>query len=761
MSLIVRHLHPPNFLPPPLRSWLALLALSFCVVTAPLHAQPLPSLPGMATPAAKEPAAAAPLPSTQDWAARLAQARADHDRVLGLPPGAPLLDERQVASARRLALLGVLAEVNRTGLPAAASPAASAAPAVTLRGDAPFDLLEVDRLRDQLLGLTAQQSALRLSLKSLENDLDSAAKTRSAADAALRLRRERADRPGIGADREDLRAQVELAELQAQVAELELLQADAARESTRIRLAALTEPIASIEGELGRVQGRMKFDAASLNRVLQQSAAQRQALAAERARLAALLESTTRATPDAAASLEREVRIRSVVALDELDGLERLKAAIWRDRYELVAAKAIGKKPDLSVAESALALRKLAERERSVAARGEVLRDELRAQDETLQGQAAGTPERAAAARVHEALAFEYALNQRLGDAIGRARLLLERLLRDQGIEADDHLTSWLRAAPALAGHALVSAWNYELFSATEDVRVDGRVVTVDHGVTVGKSIGVLLMLVAGFWLAKRLSYMLVQRISRRLRLSTHLERVIRRWISSVLLLVVVLLVLKTARIPLTVFAFLGGALAIGVGFGAQNVIKNLISGVIILFERKIRVGDIISVGGMSGTVLNVDLRATTVRGGDGIDAIVPNSLLLENQISNWSGGNPTVRRGFVIGVAYGTDMRMAAQLVTDCALAQAAVLKEPPPEVLFDDFGADACVLRLQYWIALHGERGGAAVDSDLRYAIQDAFGAAGIEMPVPRRTVLRDAAQPMHVEPAERNAAPRGTPG
>jgi small-conductance mechanosensitive channel len=93
--------------------------------------------------------------------------------------------------------------------------------------------------------------------------------------------------------------------------------------------------------------------------------------------------------------------------------------------------------------------------------------------------------------------------------------------------------------------------------------------------------------------------------------------------------------------------------------------------------------------------------------------------------------------------------------------LAQAAVLKEPPPEVLFDDFGADACVLRLQYWIALHGERGGAAVDSDLRYAIQDAFGAAGIEMPVPRRTVLRDAAQPMHVEPAERNAAPRGTPG
>jgi hypothetical protein len=134
MFHIVRHLHSPKFLSPPLRSWRALLALSFCVVTAPLLAQPLPSLPDMATPAAKEPATAAPLPSTQDWAARLAQARADHERVLALPPGAPLLDERQVASARRLALLGVLAEVNRTGLPAPASPTASAAPARTMPG---------------------------------------------------------------------------------------------------------------------------------------------------------------------------------------------------------------------------------------------------------------------------------------------------------------------------------------------------------------------------------------------------------------------------------------------------------------------------------------------------------------------------------------------------------------------------------------------------------------------------------------------------
>lgn len=97
--------------------------------------------------------------------------------------------------------------------------------------------------------------------------------------------------------------------------------------------------------------------------------------------------------------------------------------------------------------------------------------------------------------------------------------------------------------------------------------------------------------------------------------------------------------------VPLTAFAFLGGALAIGIGYGARNVIKNLISGVIILFERKVRVGDTVTVGSVSGEVIAVDLRATTIRGFDGIEAIIPNSTLLEQQVSNWTSGQPVLRR--------------------------------------------------------------------------------------------------------------------
>jgi small-conductance mechanosensitive channel len=149
---------------------------------------------------------------------------------------------------------------------------------------------------------------------------------------------------------------------------------------------------------------------------------------------------------------------------------------------------------------------------------------------------------------------------------------------------------------------------------------------------------------------------------------------------------------------------------------------------VIILFERKIHVGDIVTVGGMTGTVLAVDFRATTVRGFDGIDAIVPNSTLLETQISNWSGGNPNVRRVIGVNVARGCDVRKASELLAGCALAHGSVLPDPPPAVLFDDFSKDSLVLRLLYWVRLDGPRSGPAVDSDLRYAINDALHAAGI---------------------------------
>jgi small-conductance mechanosensitive channel len=336
----------------------------------------------------------------------------------------------------------------------------------------------------------------------------------------------------------------------------------------------------------------------------------------------------------------------------------------------------------------------------------------------------------------------------------------MSRSRSDLGVaDRPDNLAGWAEEIQSTAGGWLAAIWNFELFSATEATQVDGRVVTVDYGVTIGKSVGMLVLFGLGYWASGYVSRALINQVAKRLHLSAHLARVLRRWLSSILVLVVLMVVLKMARIPITAFAFLGGALAIGIGFGTQNIIKNIISGIIILFERKIRVGDIVTIGGMSGTVQTVDLRATTVRGFDGIDAIVPNSTLLENQISNWSGSSPDVRRSVVVGVSYGSNLRQAATLITDCAAAHVAVLKQPAPEVFFEDFGSDSLTLRLQYWTRLGGERAGPSVDSDLRFAISDALQAAGIGIAFPQRDVHLDVPGAIRVELSGGSPAPAPT--
>jgi small-conductance mechanosensitive channel len=250
----------------------------------------------------------------------------------------------------------------------------------------------------------------------------------------------------------------------------------------------------------------------------------------------------------------------------------------------------------------------------------------------------------------------------------------------------------------------------------------------VEYGVTVGKSLGVFALFGLGWWVAARAARRAIDAVVARGRVSAQLGRVLYRWIMTVLLVAVLVVVLKLARVPLAAFAFLGGALAIGVGFGAQNVIKNLISGAIILFERKIRVGDVVTIGGVSGTVSAVDLRATTVRGFDGIETILPNSHLLENQVADWSHGAGRIRGTILVPLAHDADVGEAAGSILSCTRAHEGVLAEPAPQVLYDDMGPSGRVLKLWYWFRLGGARSGPEIASDLRFAIDAALRGRGI---------------------------------
>lgn len=289
--------------------------------------------------------------------------------------------------------------------------------------------------------------------------------------------------------------------------------------------------------------------------------------------------------------------------------------------------------------------------------------------------------------------------------------------------------------------------WHYELFAVEDVSDVDGRKVVVNYGVTIGKSVGALLLFVLGYWLFSKLVHWLQIVLVRRFGFSDQLASVTRRWVMIVLAMVLIVSVLNLARIPLTVFAFLGGALAIGVGFGTQTIIKNFISGIIILFERKIRVGDIIELGGMAGHVTAVDLRATTVRGFDGVEALIPNSNFLENQVVNWTYSNYQIRRELRIGVAYGSASRVAEAVLLKAAVEHPQVLETPAPEVFFEDFADSALLMVLVYWVELGPNMVARRVDSQLRHTIYRALAEAGIAIPFPQRDLHLDLTLPVPV--------------
>jgi small-conductance mechanosensitive channel len=208
-----------------------------------------------------------------------------------------------------------------------------------------------------------------------------------------------------------------------------------------------------------------------------------------------------------------------------------------------------------------------------------------------------------------------------------------------------------------------------------------------------------------------------------------------------------VVIVMFWVKIPLTVFAFLGGAVAIGLGFGMQTMMKNLISGLMVLGERPFRIGDLVEVGSVRGNVTNIGLRASTITDVNGIETIIPNSTFIEQNLTNWTYTSGRVRFNVKVGVAYGSPVRVVIQLLEEVAGRHGKVLKHPAPEVLFEDFASDALLFSVYYWLDVGGGTPARQVASDLRAMIEGALAAQGIAIPYPQRDVHLDATTPLPV--------------
>lgn len=215
-----------------------------------------------------------------------------------------------------------------------------------------------------------------------------------------------------------------------------------------------------------------------------------------------------------------------------------------------------------------------------------------------------------------------------------------------------------------------------------------------------------------------------------------------------VVLAIGLIIVLQTVGIDLSTVTILAGALGIGIGFGLQNITNNLVSGIIILFERPIKVGDRIEVGSVSGDVIRISMRSTTIVTNDNISIIVPNSEFISSRVINWSHIDRNVRLNFPVGVSYKEDPKNIKKLLLEVAAENEGVLKEPKPDVLFDEFADSALVFNLRIWTRQYINRPG-VLKSQLYYSIFEKFKKNGIEIPFPQRDLhLKSSSASIYVE-------------
>jgi len=219
------------------------------------------------------------------------------------------------------------------------------------------------------------------------------------------------------------------------------------------------------------------------------------------------------------------------------------------------------------------------------------------------------------------------------------------------------------------------------------------------------------------------------------------------------LAIIAFLTALRLVDIPLTAFAVVGGALAIGVGFGSQNVVNNFISGVILLAERPIKRGDLIELDQTFGNVERIGLRSTSVRSGDNIHMIVPNSAFLESRVINWTHNGSQVRLSVSVGVAYGSPTREVERLIRQAIDENERVLATPEPIVLFTEFGDNSLGFKALFWAHVRAMMDRMKIESELRYRIDELFREAGVVIAFPQRDVHLDAEHPLPVQLVERS--------
>jgi potassium-dependent mechanosensitive channel len=275
---------------------------------------------------------------------------------------------------------------------------------------------------------------------------------------------------------------------------------------------------------------------------------------------------------------------------------------------------------------------------------------------------------------------------------------------------------------------------------------IAGAKPTDPAALTVGTLCVGLVLLVFGYFAAGLVSRWTASKLLTRFGLNRSAIAPIQSITFYILLATFTMFSLNVLNVPMAVFSFFGGALAIGAGFGSQNIVNNFISGLILLAERPIRVGDVIQLDSWTGTVTQIGARSTKITNGSNHEIIVPNSKLLETSVVNWTLSDDTVGCSITLGAAYGSPTREVQRLLLLAANEHPQVLDEPAPVVVFKDFGADSLLFEMKFWVNLRETNKG-EVESELRFRIDELMADRGIVLAFPQRDVHLNVLRPIEV--------------
>ena len=267
-----------------------------------------------------------------------------------------------------------------------------------------------------------------------------------------------------------------------------------------------------------------------------------------------------------------------------------------------------------------------------------------------------------------------------------------------------------------------------------------------DQSITIRKIILALFILFVGLFLAKLFSRFVMNRLMAKTQLDESAKAAIHKVTFFILTIILVLYALHTVNIPLTILTLLGGAVAIGVGFGSQNLINNFISGFILMFERPIKIDDVIEIDNIIGRVQHIGTRCTQIRTQANLNILVPNSSLLEKNIINWTLSDDVVRCNISVGVAYGSSTRDTVKALERAVEEHELILKKPEPIIVFKDFGDNALIFEVYFWIRLgKGRMVKIQTESNVRFLIEKHLREADIVVAFPQRDVHMDTSKPL----------------